>query len=434
MNITSRSYRMATAFAVPLVPHLLRDAHQRAAHEARLANVEQLIAWGRNREQNRPLAWFHAPSVGEGLQAEAVIHAFQVRHPEAELIYTHYSPSAVTLAQRLPVAWAGFLPYDRRQDVARMLDALHPDLLVFTKLDLWPELATQAAARGTAVTMVAATVDPGSSRLRWPARVLTRPGYQALSMAGAIAGGDAERLVRLGCKAENIVLTGDPRIDSVLDRADSPRECFFVQTDDSPVMIAGSTWAADEAVLLQSLRTVRAAHPDAKLIIVPHEPTPPRLLEIEAAVRDLGLPAAVRLSAQPPESPISTLTLVDRVGMLAQLYHSGNFAYVGGGFGTRGIHSVLEPAAAGLPVIIGPNDRGSRDAALLDSAQALLRLPRAPAAERLTAQWLHWLDAPNEARVLGQAARDILMKERGAANRSADLLSRALRNSGGVTE
>ena len=123
-----------------------------------------------------------------------------------------------SLAARLTVDVADYLPYDLPEHVDRLLGALQPDLLVFAKLDLWPELATRASTTGTEVAIVAATVSPGSGRLRWPARRLLAPGYKAVRAAAAVSAEDATRLVRLGVPAERIRVLGDPRFDSVLER------------------------------------------------------------------------------------------------------------------------------------------------------------------------------------------------------------------------
>ena len=192
MPNTSPLYRALTHAAVPLASLALRDGRQRAAHAARLASPASMEAWAiGHRDASRPLAWFHASSVGEGLQARAVMHAYRRLQPAAQIIYTHYSPSASTLAVSIGADWAGYLPYDRPGDVARALRAVRPTLLVFSKLDLWPELATQAQQRGCRVAIVAGTVTPDSGRLRWPIRALAAPGYRAVDVIGAIASADA---------------------------------------------------------------------------------------------------------------------------------------------------------------------------------------------------------------------------------------------------
>lgn len=421
---TSPFYRALVASAVPLVPLALRNAKQRSAHSARLAAVGQLEAWARaHRDPTRPLAWFHAPSVGEGLQARAVLQEYRTLHPDAQIIYTHYSPSAEALAASIDADWSGYLPYDRSDDVRRVLRAVQPTLLVFTKLDLWPELATQAAAAGCRVAMVAGTVSGESSRLRWPARALTAPGYAALAVVGAVAEPDVARLIALGCDPSRISVTRDPRVDSVLQQMWEARKSPTPVTlgPAEHLMVAGSTWPEDEAVLMEAFGYVHARHPEARLMLVPHEPTLAHMLRIEAA----HVPGAIRPPvplASREEGDDPEIVVIDRVGMLARLYAAGAMAYVGGGFGRAGIHSVLEPAAWSRPVIIGPNDRGSRDAAMLANAGALVRLPRATAVGALVEQWCRWLEDPAECQRQGVAARNALEEDLGAARRNAEIL------------
>ena len=424
MPTTSPLYRAIAAAGVPLVPLALRDTRQRAGHTARIAAPAALEAWARaHRDPNSQLAWFHASSVGEGLQAKAVLQAFRSRQPTTQVIYTHFSPSAADLAAGIGADWAGYLPYDRPADVGRALRAIRPDLLVFTKLDLWPELSTQAHAAGTRVAMVAGTVAPGSGRLRWPVCALTAPGYRVLDVIGAIAADDAERLVQLGCAEDRITITGDPRIDSVLDLVESSGIATSpVQLGDpSRVLVAGSTWPGDEAVLLEAFGAVHQRHPDARLILVPHEPTLAHLLHIEAAAVHGAIRAPVLLGSL-NEGDQPEVLVVDRVGLLARLYAAGSLAYVGGGFGRAGIHSVLEPAAWARPVIIGPNDRGSRDAAMLERTGALTRLPLHDPVQSLVERWNAWLDDPDGCTRAGVAAKTALGADRGAAVRSAELL------------
>ncbi|HEX6615389.1 MAG TPA: glycosyltransferase N-terminal domain-containing protein [Gemmatimonadales bacterium] len=398
----------------------------RTGHRRRLGAAARLAAWAEGgRDRNRPLAWFHASSVGEGLQAESVLLELGRFVPACQLVYTYFSPSAERLAARLPVAAADYLPYDRPAAADRLLDALAPDLLVFAKLDLWPELATRAARRGTTVALVAATVSAGSGRLRWPARPLLRAGYAAVGAAAAVAEPDAARLVRLGVAADRIRVLGDPRFDSAAARvaAVAPDDPLLGLGHGAPTLVAGSTWAADELVLLDAFARLRVRRPEARLIVVPHEPTPAHLAALDAAAEEARLPRPVRLSAG---GAAATLLVVDSVGQLATLYGAGTMAYVGGGFGRAGLHSVLEPAAWGVPVAFGPRWRDSRDAALLlegGAAAALGSHDRRPAANELLRYWEELLDDDPRRAAQGRRARQVVMEGLGAARRTAELLA-----------
>jgi 3-deoxy-D-manno-octulosonic-acid transferase len=425
MPTTSGVYRAGVRLGVALAPVLgVFDSKVRAGVRARREAGDRLLEWARwHRDETRPTVWFHAASVGEGLQAEAVLRRLRGLCPDLQVIYTHFSPSAEALAPKLGADVADYLPYDFRTSMDRLLQALEPDLLVFAKLDVWPELSTRAATTGAAVAIVAATVSPGSKRLRWPARALLEPGYRAITAAAAISADDAGRLAHLGVPPECIQVYGDPRFDSVAERVaavpgDEPLLRFG---QGAPTLVAGSTWPADERIILSAHALVRRTHPDARLILVPHEPTPDHLARVERTAAAAGLPRAVRLSAAEGPGP---LLLVDQVGVLARLYGAGTMAYVGGGFGGAGLHSVLEPAAWSLPVAFGPRWRNSRDAALLLTARAAVALP---AEEReaimvLQQRWERWIADPAARETEGRRARQVVDEGVGAAERSAAML------------
>lgn len=427
MPTTSWGYRAAVRLGTTLAPALgLFDPKIRAGTRARREAGERLLDWARwSRDENRPLVWFHAASVGEGLQADSVLRHLRRIRPDCQIIYTHFSPSAEGLAGRLEVDAADYLPYDLPDRVDRLLGALELDLLVFAKLDVWPELSTRAATTGAQVAIVAATVSPGSGRLRWPARGLLEPGYRAVAAAGSISQGDATRLARLGVSADRIRVLGDPRFDSVADRVRTvpPDEPLLRFGRGAPTLIAGSTWPADEAVILRAFAAVRQQRADARLILVPHEPTADHLTRLERIAQGAGLPPPVRLSAA---ESATTLLLVDRIGILAILYGAGTMAYVGGGFGRAGLHSVLEPAAWSLPVAFGPRWGNSRDAALLldaGAATALGTYATERAAAELLSQWESWLADESKRKAQGQHARDVVEQGLGASERSAAMLA-----------
>jgi 3-deoxy-D-manno-octulosonic-acid transferase len=428
MPSTSWGYRAAVRIGAALAPALgLVDQKVLEGHRQRRGAADRLSAWAASgRDPTRPMAWFHAASVGEGLQAESVLLELRRLVPTCQVIYTHYSPSAEPLARRLTVDAADYLPYDLPGAADQLLGALTPDLLVFSKLDLWPELATRAAARGTAVALVAATVSPGSGRLRWPARALLQAGYTAVSAAGAVAEPDAARLARLGVRPERIRVLGDPRFDSVAARvaAVSPEEPLLRFGRGAPTLVAGSTWPPDEAVLLDAFARVRTRHPQARLVLVPHEPTAEHLAGVDRRAARAGLPLPTRLSTATEPSP---LVVVDRVGVLAVLYGAGTMAYVGGGFGRAGLHSVLEPAAWGVPVAFGPRWHDSRDAELLLRTGAAEPLEIGGggdgAGATLAERWERWLaDEPRRA-AQGARARAMVSEGLGAARRSAEMLA-----------
>ena len=391
---------------------------------ARRNLIQRYHEWGATgRDRARPLLWMHAPSVGEGLQARPVLERLRRRSPELQFAYTHFSPSAERFAAGLDVDFRAYLPFDVDEDCALALDALRPDALVFSKLDVWPALVRAAAARGVALGLISATVSPGSGRRGLAARML-RDAYARLDRVGAVDEEDADRLEQLGVRASVLEITGDTRYDQVWERAQRSEAAHRARGSSGtrvPTLVAGSTWPSDEKRLLASWLAIRVRVPSARLIIAPHEPTAAHLEPIERWAREHGL-RLVRSSTAGADAE-ANVVLVDRTGMLGDLYVLGHLAYVGGGFHAAGLHSVLEPAAYGQPVVFGPRHRDSRDARLLLAAGGGATVACESDMIDVVSRWL--TDAPRRIEA-GMAARDVVRQGLGAADRTTELVSRLL--------
>lgn len=380
-----------------------------------------------HRDGSRPLVWMHASSVGEGLQARPVAHALRAQHPSMQLAYSFFSPSAERFASSIGADFSDYLPFDTRDAADRLLHALRPSALVFAKLDIWPTLVERAAAHGVPVILLSGTVAPGSGRRGRFARALLHDAYHALDAVGAIDEANGERLVELGVRRDALHITGDTRFDQVWERAQRVnRESPLLQTLAShrPTLVAGSTWPADEAVLLPAWDRVRAAQPDARLIIAPHEPTAAHNAPIIswAAARGLTLSTLSAIEADIPSTKDVDVVLVDRVGVLGDLYALATTAFVGGGFHSAGLHSVIEPAAYGVPVLFGPRHDMSREAGLLLTAGGAASPVDIASLTTVLREWL----PDNAGQPAGAQARAVVEHELGATARALVLIERAL--------
>ncbi|HET7321636.1 MAG TPA: glycosyltransferase N-terminal domain-containing protein, partial [Longimicrobiaceae bacterium] len=338
-------------------------------------------------------------------------------------IYTFFSPSAEGLAARMPAEFADYLPLDLPGEVERALEILRPSVLAFSKYDVWPNLTRAAERRGVRLALLSATLPAGSSRLRGPARALLSPSYRRLDVVAAISAEDAERFGALGVAPARRTVMGDARFDQVWARAravdpDAPL-LKPLRASDRLTLVAGSTWPPDEDRLIPALARARAAGSDARLVLVPHEPTEEHLAGSESLLREAGL-SSERLGTLAGHTPSADVVLVDRVGVLGDLYALADVAYVGGGWGTAGIHSVLEPAAFGAPVLFGPRHANAREAAALVAAGGAFD----PASEEELSERLAVLLTDEEARErAGAAARAYVEEGLGAAERGAAVIS-----------
>ena len=375
-----------------------------------------------HRDLSRPLLWMHAPSVGEGLQARPVLELMRQKYPNLQLAYTHFSPSAESFARALDVDFRDYLPFDSGVDARAALDALQPTALVFSKLDVWPTLSAIAHDRGVRLGLVSATLAVASSRRSRLATAILHDAYAVLDAVGAIDDADAARLIELGVRPDTIAITGDTRYDQVWQRAqrvDRASPTLSRLASDRPTLVAGSTWPADEQVLLAAFIAARRVAGNARLVIAPHEPTGAHLGPIESWSRTEGL----RLDRLDLANAATDVVLVDRVGVLGDLYALADMAFVGGGFHDAGLHSVLEPAAFGAPVLFGPRHHASRDALLLvrdGGGRSVADLAS------LTDALVTWLEDPIARRAAGGSARALVEKGIGAAERSLRVVERLL--------
>jgi 3-deoxy-D-manno-octulosonic-acid transferase len=399
------------------------DSKFKRGLSARRDIVARYEVWGRtHRSSDRPLVWFHAPSVGEGLQAAPVIDLLRTRLPHVQIAYTFYSPSAEQFAKSVPADFVDYLPFDTFGDARTIVAAIRPSVLIFSKLDVWPALTESAVRAGVSVGVISATLPETSGRRGLIARSFLADAYASLSRVGAIDEKDAELLREQGVRHDRVGVTGDTRYDQVWARAqNNPSALVQSLASARPTLVAGSTWPTDDEHLLAAWLRIREKIPDARLIIAPHELSHPHLLSVT------NWAAGSRLSLSRIDSPTASgadVVLVDRYGVLGDLYALADVAFVGGGFHSAGLHSVLEPAAFGAPVLFGPRIKKSRDAQRLQSVGGgAVVTGSVDLGIRLT----DWLGSSSRRQVAGAAAREMVERGRGAAERSFELV-RALLN------
>jgi 3-deoxy-D-manno-octulosonic-acid transferase len=384
--------------------------------------LERFESWGaNNRDRSRKLLWMHAPSVGEGLQALPVLQLVRARNPEIQIAYTFYSPSAEQFAQSLAADFSDYLPFDTAAESERAIRALSPTAIVFSKLDIWPILTELAPTRGIRTGVISATLPAGSARSGFFGRALLGDAYRSIDAIGAISADDAARFERVGIPRSKISVTGDTRYDQVWDRARRRNELPLVASlrSERPTLVAGSTWPSDESLLLPAWKRIAASVPRARLIIAPHEINEAHILAILAWAGAGGLHASRLDSAAPDDDVI----IVDRMGILGDLYALADVAYVGGGFHRAGLHSVLEPAAFGSPVLFGPQNQKSSDAAALSRAGGGFEVNES---DGILNQLRRLLESESARAAAGSKARSVVESGLGAAERSYALVSRLL--------
>lgn len=335
-----------------------------------------------------PLVWLHAASNGELAAARPVIASLISARPGLRLLVTANSLSGRDLARGwgLPGAAVRLAPHDDTATVTRFLHAARPAALVVIENELWPNRLRLAAAQGIPVFCLAARISERSARTwhRFPG--LARAVIGAIAWLAPQDAHSRERFRALGLPDDRI----GP--DMVLKSAARATDAAPLPFPRASTLLAASTHAGEEEIVLAAFAKARAARPDLRLILAPRHPR--RRAEVEAAIRAAGLAFATRSAGAEPD-PALPVYLADTLGEMDRWYAGAGMTFVGGSLVDRGGHTPFEPAAHGSAILTGPHvaNAGPAYAALLaaggavrvtgvdDLAAAILRLAE-PQAQR----------------------------------------------------
>lgn len=322
--------------------------------------------------------WMHCASVGEFEQGRPVLEALKARQPEVPVLITFFSPSGYEARKDYGLAThVEYLPPDGRANAERLVRLVRPRAVLWVKYEFWPRWLQALHRHRVPTYLIAGIFRPRQAFFRWYGGA-----HRAMLRCFTRLFVQDERSLELlrAIGIASVTVSGDTRfdrVDAIARGGDRlPLGLAFHRAMDAPVLVAGSTWPADEALIADALKGM--ARPP-RLMVAPHEPSGPALASAEGRMprpverwshleERLATGAPASASAPPDEDPLFARTLlVDRMGLLARLYQHGELAYVGGGFGD-GIHSLLEAAAWGKPVIFGPRHHKFAEAAGLIAA------------------------------------------------------------------
>lgn len=303
--------------------------------------------------KDRPVAWFHASSLGEFEQGRPLMEALRREHPDYQILVSFFSPSGYTVRENYAGADAVvYLPSDRSSSVRHFLDAAHPSLAIFIKYDFWPTMLWELHRRSVATYLVSAIFRPDQLFFRpwggWYLHLLTL--FQHLFVQD-----DASQALLAKHGITAVSVAGDTRFDRVRAIAQQAKEVPAAAQLGGDLLVAGSSWPEDEAILIPYFNEAPSSF---RLILAPHEIHEGHLSAIESQLKR----PSIRLSACPegklPEG-IDCL-IIDCFGLLSSIYRYGKWAWVGGGFG-KSVHNTLEAAVYGIPVFFGPEIRKHRE-------------------------------------------------------------------------
>ncbi len=379
------------------------------------------------------LVWVHAVSLGETRTAGILLAALRAQWPGLRILLTH--GTATGRAEGAGLLRAGdvqvWQPWDSQAAVARFFAHFRPRLGLLLETEVWPNTVAGAQARGVPLVLVNARLSDKSLQQALRMALLSRPAYAALAAVYAQSESDAERLRALGAPVQGVF--GNLKFDAAPDAAQQELGRRWRQALGRPVLMLASSREGEEDDFLKQITALalstRAppapekgadgepapAAADFQILIVPRHPQ--RFDEVQALVEKHGLTVSRRSSWNGAPPAAADVWLGDSLGEMALYYSMSDVALLGGSFAPLGGQNLIEAAACGCPVLMGPHTFNFLEAAELAEAAGAAR--RVDSMAQAVAQALALVHDPAGRASMAAAAAGFAHAHRGATEKTA---------------
>jgi 3-deoxy-D-manno-octulosonic-acid transferase len=409
---------------IVLIPHFLFQA---LAHGKYIEGLRQRLGT-LPRVDGKPVIWLHCVSVGETQAARPLAQRVKREFPHHALVVSTTTLTGQKLARdvfRTQAESVFYFPFDWRWSVRRALKTINPAAVLIMETELWPNFLRECKARNIPVALVNGRISRQSFRRYKLIKFFLRRVLSCLSLAVMQSQTDAERLRTLGMPDEKLYTAGNLKFDAELageltSKTAEIRERFGLQPG-VPLILAASTHAPEEEVILDTLKQLQPA----RLMLAPRHPE--RFNEVASLIQKSGLSWTRRTGVPAADDANATVILLDTIGELPATYSLADIVFVGGSIVDRGGHNVLEPAAAGAPVVTGAHTHNFHAIVdLMCEANAIVQLPpveTSAAAAELTYVLKKLLANSNERAELGRHAKQLVTDNQGAADRTIKFIA-----------
>lgn len=289
------------------------------------------------------VAWFHCASLGEFEQGRPLIEEVKKQFPEYKILLSFYSPSGYESKKDYALAdYVVYLPNDTKSNAKKFVKKVNPDLIFFIKYEFWYNYIS--ALKGRRLFQVSLILRQNQYFFSWYGKWFAKQlkNFEHFFVQNQQT---ATLLNKIGYK--NITISGDTRFDRVMTIANNAKSFTEIEKfceGNQKIILAGSSWLADEKIIQQAVKNL-----DIKLIIAPHVVGENHINEIQQL-----FPEAILYSELANNDKKSNILIINCIGILSNLYQYCDIAYIGGGFGV-GIHNTLEAATFGKPICFGTN-------------------------------------------------------------------------------
>ena len=299
------------------------------------------------RKEDRVI-WFHCASLGEFEQGRPIIEAAKTQFKDHKILLTFFSPSGYEVRKNYAFAdLIVYLPMDKKSEAKKFVAMAHPCLAVFIKYEFWPNILNELKNEQIPVILVSGIFRQDQAFFKFYGGWMRSTLH---SFSHLFVQNENSKALLREIDFKNVTVSGDTRFDRVFAISQQDNSLDFIEAfaGDQYTLVAGSTWPGDEELLVKYIND--SSGTDDRYIIAPHNINEKAIRELKDSIKK----KTVLYSEKEPTAN-ARVFIVDTIGILNKIYSYADVAYIGGGFGKSGIHNLLEPAAFGCPLIIGPN-------------------------------------------------------------------------------
>ncbi|GAA0761317.1 glycosyltransferase N-terminal domain-containing protein [Psychroflexus lacisalsi] len=300
--------------------------------------------------ENEKVIWFHAASLGEYEQAVPIIDALKKKYTSHKIAVSFFSPSGYEVKKKdSKLDIVTYLPLDTKKNAGKFLNILKPEIAFFIKYEVWPNLMDVLEKKQIKSYLISGVFRKQQLYFKPMGQFMAK----ALSKFDHLFVQNEESLALLKDHGfEQASISGDTRYDRVISQLAMNNQLDFMDkftASGELTMVFGSTWPEDLSITLDAINN---APEHIKFVIAPHQINSAQIQKLKKSITKKVLCFSEIENQNLEELQV---LIVDTIGLLTKIYSYADLAYVGGGMGLSGLHNVLEPAAFGIPIVIGKN-------------------------------------------------------------------------------
>lgn len=370
--------------------------------------------------EGRRAIWVHAASVGEIVATSPIVKEIKREFPEAVVVVSVVTATGHAMAHRIIPEAEGiiFFPLDLPYLTRKILHIIKPIAILLVETEIWPNFLRIAEKEDIPVMMVNGRISDRSMKRYRYISAFTKEMLGSIEKFCMQSKFDATYIEQLGAKPEHIIVTGNMKYDQTYATVSKEEKQTLLEEfgfgQNHPIIIAGSTHKGEEELVLETFKQVLKDYPQARLLIAPREIM--RGPDVCTAAAKFGLQSIQRSAMTEPVHEEIPVVVLDTIGELGRLYSLGDIIFVGGSLVRTGGHNILEPAAHGKPIIVGPHMFNFKEIFnLLSSRNACIQVADG---RKLTEKVLD-LCADKQCREeMGKNCLEVMAENRGATQRN----------------